>query len=88
MTQRRCKYCSRIVKGKQLTFKEPICYTCYGKLETVRKLIKTLEPLKIMYEDRFVQGTEFAIDNGLPIPEADLKRYNEIMERRKPNDRT
>ena len=45
-----------------------------------------MEPLKAMYEDRFVQGTEFAIDNGLPIPEEDLKRYNEIIERRKNND--
>ena len=87
LKQTQCKYCSRIVKGRQLEFREPICATCYGKLKTVRKLIKVMEPLKVMYEDRFVQGTEFAIDNGLPIPEEDLKRYHEIIERRNNGDR-
>lgn len=86
MKQTQCKYCSKTVKGRQLEFREPICATCYGKLKTVRKLIKVLEPLKAMYEDRFVQGTEFAIDTGLPIPEEDLKRYYEIIERRKNNE--
>lgn len=46
-----------------------------------------MEPLKAMYEDRFVQGTEFAIDHGLPIPKEDLNRYHEIIERRNNGDR-
>ena len=81
-----CKYCNRVIKGKQPTLKEPICYTCYDKRKAVRKLIRVLEPLRKQYEQRLIDGVEFNLDNGLPLPPEDLKRYYEIIERREQNE--
>jgi hypothetical protein len=77
-----CKYCNRVIKGKQPLKDDNICFSCYEKLPVVRRFIRLTEPLRKLSEEKFIQGTEFALDNGLPVPPADIKRYTYLIEKR------
>lgn len=38
---------------------------------------------EMVCEDAFIEGTELALDYGLPVPEEDLEKYNKIVDKSK-----
>lgn len=83
MSKAQCKYCNKTLKGQQVVNGENICYTCYYKRPLVRQLVKMLEPLRELSEQRLIRVVEFNIDYGYPVSPEDYKRYTKIIERRK-----
>ena len=80
---RQCKYCNKVMKGKQPLIVGGVCYNCYKKLLVVRKLLKLTEPLREIADQRFIDNFELRVDWNLPVTPAEVERYERIIKERK-----
>ena len=75
-----CKYC-----GGRLAPGSDMCANCRVKLPYVRKLLQIVAEIKAKSsydEQAFIEGIEFNLDYGLPVPDEYLKKYRELIEKK------
>lgn len=61
---------------------EYICDDSYIEKE-LKEYVDNYVKLKYDNNDAFIEGTELALDYGLPVPEEDLEKYEKIVDKSK-----